>query len=350
MGALAQSALLNAWTGKGPLARILWPISRIYGASVWLRGHLFRWGLLRSRRANAFVIVVGNVVAGGAGKTPTVIAVVQHLRSQGYRVGVVSKGYGRRATDCREVRPAANPQDVGDEPLVLQHATQAPVFVGPNRHRTAQALLAQYPDTTVLVCDDGLQDYSLWRDLEICVFDDRDCGNGWLLPAGPLREPWPRQPVACAGQSDRTLLVVSTSGTPQPGQFGARRALASHARNQQGQSIALAQLQEPGRSPLKAVAGIARPELFFDMLRQTGLQLSATLALADHDSYSQQTARSLGNFELICTEKDAPKLWPIAPHAWSVALVQTMDRACLDAIERQIKNRFGSRLSSQHGH
>ena len=350
MGAMGQSALLHAWTGKGPLARLLWPISQLYGALVALRRQLFLRGILRSQRAQAFVIVVGNVVAGGAGKTPTVIAVVQHLRSHGYQVGVVSKGYGRQATDCREVSPGANPHDVGDEPIVIQHAAQVPVFVGPDRHRTAQALLAQYPGTKVLVCDDGLQDYSLWRDLEICVFDDRACGNGWLLPAGPLREPWPRHPLACAGQSDQTLLVVNTSGAPQPGQFGARRTLASHARNQQGQFIALEQLQEPGRLPLKAVAGIARPQLFFDMLRQTGLQLSATLALADHDSYGQQTARSLGNFELICTEKDAPKLWLIAPNAWSVALLQTLDPACLETIERQIKKHRGARLSSQHGH
>jgi len=350
MGAKGQSTLLHAWTGKGPLARLLWPISQFYGALVALRRQLFLKGILRSKRTRAFVIVVGNVVVGGAGKTPTVIAVVQHLRSHGYQVGVVSKGYGRQATDCREVIPGATPHDVGDEPILLQHATQAPVFVGPDRHCTALALLAQYPDTTVLVCDDGLQDYSLWRDLEICVFDDRACGNGWLIPAGPLREPWPRQHVACAGQSDQTLLVVNTSGAPQPGQFGAQRTLASHAHNRHGQSIALEQLLDPGRLPLKAVAGIARPELFFDMLRQTGLRLSATLALADHDSYSQQTARSLGNFELICTEKDAPKLWPIAPHAWSVALVQTLDPACLETIEQQIKNYGGARLSSLHGH
>jgi tetraacyldisaccharide 4'-kinase len=350
MGAKGQSTILQAWTGKGPLARLLWPVSQFYRALVALRRQLFLKGILRSQRAHAFVIVVGNVVAGGAGKTPTVIALAQHLRSQGFRVGVISKGYGRQSRDYREVSPGANPQDVGDEPILLQHATQAPVFVGPDRHRTALALLAQYPETNVLVCDDGLQDYRLWRDLEICVFDDRACGNGWLLPAGPLREPWPRQPVACAGQSDQTLLVLNTSGAPQTGQFSAQRTLASHAHNRQGQSIALEQFQDPGRLPLKAVAGIARPELFFDMLRQTGLRLSATLPLADHDSYSQQTERSLGNFELICTEKDAPKLWPIAPHAWSVALVQTLEPAFLETIEQQIKNYDGARLSSQHGH
>lgn len=354
MGDALASALLRAWTGKGPLAWALLPVAALYGALAAVRRQLFRWQRLKSQRVNAFVIVVGNVVAGGAGKTPTVISLVRHLQARGLRVGVVSRGFGRDGQACQPVSASSSAQEVGDEPLLIARATGAPVFVARDRHQAASALLAQHPQTDVIVCDDGLQHYRLFRNLDICVFDDRGCGNGWLLPAGPLREPWPRRGVAAAGQSADRLLVLNTSGAGDLGQFKAQRALATVAQDRHGVTTPLLDLNAPGRLPVQAVAGIARPEMFFNMLRQTGLVLAHTQALPDHFDFRQANAKSWGAVQLLCTEKDAPKLWQVAPSALSVALEQTIEPAFFAAVDQHIAAhraaQAASRLSSGHGH
>jgi tetraacyldisaccharide 4'-kinase len=351
------SAVLRAWTGKGLLACALLPVALLYDTLAALRRQLFRWQLLRSKRVNAFVIVVGNVVAGGAGKTPTVISLVRHLQAQGLRVGVVSRGFGRDGHACLAVAASSSAQDVGDEPLLIARATGVPVFVARDRHQAASALLAAHPQTDVIVCDDGLQHYRLFRDLDICVFDDRGCGNGWMLPAGPLREPWPRRGVAAAGQSAGRLLVLNTSGAGVAGQFGAQRALAAVAQDRHGATTPLLELNAPGRLPVQAVAGIARPEMFFSMLRQTGLVLAQTQALPDHFDFRQTHAASTaswGAVQLLCTEKDASKLWQVAPSALCVALEQTIEAAFFTAVDQHIAAHRAAqaarRLSSGHGH
>src|SRR5665647_1977880 len=186
-----QRELTSAWTHRGWLAWLLWPISLVFGALAALRRGWYRAGLGKIEHVPVPLIVVGNVVVGGSGKTPVVIALVQHLKARDLRVGVISRGYGRRARDCREVRPDSAIADVGDEPALIQRATAAPVFVAVHRFEAARALLAHYPEAQLIICDDGRQHRSLHRDLEICVFDERGIGNGFLLPAGPLREPWP---------------------------------------------------------------------------------------------------------------------------------------------------------------
>jgi len=358
MAGALQGRLLRAWTGKGPLACALLPVAAFFGALAAVRRQCFRWHWLPSRRVDAFVLVVGNVVAGGAGKTPTAIALVRHLQGQGHCVGVVSRGYGRTSARevqaCVAVTAASTAQEVGDEPLLISHATGVPVFVARDRYLAARTLMAQHPKTDVIVCDDGLQHYGLFRDLDICVFDDRGCGNGWLLPAGPLRESWPRRGVAAAGQSAHSLLVLNTSGTSAPGQWSARRALCTLARDRHGSSTPLSALNAPGRPPVAAVAGIARPEVFFSMLRETGLVLARTQALPDHFDFRQADTAFWSEMQLVCTEKDAPKLWAIAPSALSVALEQTLEPAFLAEVDRRITAhcaaRQAARLSSRHGH
>jgi tetraacyldisaccharide 4'-kinase len=154
-----------------------------------VRRGLYRVGIFKSERVPAAVVVVGNVLAGGVGKTPVVMALVRHFQSKGMAVGVVSRGYGRNTQGCREVTATSTPADMGDEPVLIKRRTGAAVFVASSRVDAARALLAQYPKTQVIVGDDGLQHYALQRDVEICVFDDRGVGNGFMLPAGPLREP-----------------------------------------------------------------------------------------------------------------------------------------------------------------
>ena len=354
MSVTLAGALMRAWTHRGPLAWLLLPVSVLYGALAAVRRQLYRWGIIPSRPVNACVIVVGNVVAGGAGKTPTVIALVRHLQTLGYRVGVVSRGFGRQSEVCRAVDAAATPQEVGDEPLLIQRSTGAPVFVGRDRWQAARALLACHPQIEVIVCDDGLQHYGLCRDLDICVFDDRGCGNDWLLPAGPLREPWPRRGVEAAGQSAARLLVLKTSGAATVGQFSAQRALSPVAKDHHGAITPLAALNTPGQRPILAVAGIARPEVFFTMLRESGVVLAKTQPLPDHHDFHRSDAASWSGYQVVCTEKDAPKLWSVVPDALSVALEQTIEPAFLAAVEQHIAagraRPIASRLSSPHGH
>lgn len=353
-----SQTLTQAWTRRGALAWCLWPVSMLYRALVALHRWLYRVGIFKRHRVAAKVIVVGNVVAGGAGKTPVVMALVAHLQARGWQVGVVSRGYMRHTQDCREVLATSLASEVGDEPALINHTCNAPVFVAIRRHDAAVALLAKYPQTQIIVCDDGLQHHALHRDLEVCVFDDRGTGNGFLLPAGPLREPWPRSsrsgepwprssnpieprpnsnplPAQKASQASPTRLVLHTGQQPGfAGGFKAIRALADHAVRSDGSTLALTELR--GR-PVAAVAGIANPAQFFSMLREAGLTLAHTEPLPDHYDYNSWICRWDAGYSLICTEKDAVKLWQLRLHpyrkAWAVPLRLTLDDAFLAAVD-----------------
>ncbi|GAA4345218.1 tetraacyldisaccharide 4'-kinase [Variovorax defluvii] len=321
-------SLQQAWLGRGALARLLWPLSLVFGALAMIRRALYSAGLLKTERIGVPVIVVGNVIAGGSGKTPVVMAVVRHLQARGRRVGVVSRGYGRSTDDCREVEVESEPYDVGDEPALIRRATGAPVFVARRRAQAARALLARYPETQCIVSDDGLQHLALARDIEICVFDDRGTGNGWLLPAGPLRERWPR----------RCDLVLHTGAQPAFEGFTARRALAGHALRRDGTPVPLTDLQ--GR-PLVAVAAIAKPEAFFEMLRDRGLVPQQCIALRDHDGFDGWRSPPGEGYALLCTEKDALKLWRYAPEALAVPLLFEPEPGFFHALDAKLSSTDG---------
>ena len=338
-------ALTRAWTHRGALAWCLWPVSWVYGALVALRGGLYRVGAFKTRRVAAKVVVVGNVVAGGAGKTPVVMALVTHLQLRGIKVGVVSRGYGRSTTDCREVLPDSPANLVGDEPALIKASTGTAVFIARLRVEAARALLAQYPETQVIVCDDGLQHHALLRDLEICVFDDRGVGNGFLLPAGPLREPWPRQAIQSLTTRSSNggllwppieTLVLHTGHNPafKTG-FRARRSLSAHAARADGGRLDLSSLRG---KPLAAVAAIAQPEAFFSMLRDQGLTLAHTAALPDHFDFNGWSNPFDPSLALLCTEKDAVKLWQICPEALAVPLILTLEPAFLQAVDKALQD------------
>jgi tetraacyldisaccharide 4'-kinase len=188
-----ESTLTRNWLRRGPLACALWPLSLLFRALSAARAALYRAGLLKSSRLPVPVVVVGNIFIGGTGKTPLTIWLVQALRQAGMRPGVISRGHGSDGDGAREVGPRSTPAEVGDEPLLIQQRTGCPVMVGRDRAATGRALLAAHPELDILLTDDGLQHYALQRDIEIILFDGRGAGNGWLLPAGPLREPTSRR-------------------------------------------------------------------------------------------------------------------------------------------------------------
>ena len=338
--------LVSAWQRRGVIATLLLPISLVYAALVFLRRWTYQTGLRKAKVLDRPVIVVGNAIAGGAGKTPTTVSIVLHLRSRGWKVGVVSRGYGRQSDDVRTVSAKDNVASVGDEPLLIARATDVPVYVGRDRHAAASALLMQHPETQLLVCDDGLQHYALHRDIEVCVFDDRGVGNGRMLPAGPLREPWPRKALQSVGQDDARLLVLHTGPHQRMPGYSAQRALDRQAIDRHGAKVALESLKRP----LLALAGIARPEAFFASLLAIGIAPEKTLPLPDHFDFQMLNTDVLQGYQVLCTEKDAAKLWEIWPDALAVPLIQTQEPAFWAALDGLVAEVHRTKLSSTHGH
>jgi len=336
------------WQSRGGLALALLPLAWLYGLLSGVRRWLYAKGWKAVNRLPVPVVVVGNVVVGGAGKTPTVLALVKHLQSKGWRPGVVSRGYGRQGTSPLEVLPETPPGECGDEPALIRRQSGVPVFVARQRAQAARALLARHPTVNLIICDDGLQHLSLGRDLAIAVFDERGVGNGWLLPAGLLREPWP----AHTGSPFVPDLVLHQAAQPKPARhtapsslptFFAQRTLAINAINALGEQQALTALVHAQPT---AIAGIARPDAFFDMLHAAGLPPQHTIALPDHADgalYNDLFKHNRG--ALICTEKDAVKLFALARNhdrataarTWAVPLLLHIDPAFFLAIDQHLE-------------
>ncbi len=303
-----RQALVAHWQRPRPslLSRALQPLSWLYGAAAAIDRGLFDAGLRQRERTPRPLIVVGNLLAGGAGKTPTVIALVELLRQHGRRPGVISRGYGRRGDSVHVVDDRSSAAEVGDEPLLIHRRARVPVAVARRRIDAARALCARAPEIDLLVADDGLQHHALARDVQVIVFDARGTGNGLLLPAGPLRQPLPLT-------TPPGTLVLYTDGapsTPLPG-YQARRQLAGAvtlAGWWTGAPATLAALHALRDREVVACAGTARPERFFDMLEQEGLRLQR-IALPDHDPYDRLPWEAQAR-DVVVTEKDAVKLRP----------------------------------------
>lgn len=331
----AEQYLIQSWLHRGFLAFVLLPIAGIFRLLSALRGQLFALGVYKSTTLNAKVIVVGNVVAGGAGKTPTVIAIAEQLAKDGYRVGVISRGYGRKNIEIQEVFSHADASDVGDEPLLIHTRLSLPTFVGRNRVAVAQRLLQTYPEVNTIVCDDGIQHLALYRDVEVYVFDNRGTGNGLPLPAGPLRSPWPPRYIAAVGQSAATSIVLHTGSHPAFFGHAASRTLAAFGLRCDGSSVPLTELQNSTK-PLIAIAGIAQPEAFFQMLLATGIQTQENIAYPDHYDFASWIPPDPRESIVLCTEKDAVKIWRSEPTAVAMPLTQTMDSAFFAQIRQQL--------------
>jgi tetraacyldisaccharide 4'-kinase len=303
-------SLQHLWTRTGVLTLLLAPFAALFAAVSWLRRLAYRRGWLAAVAVGVPVVIVGNLTAGGSGKTPLVIWLVNWLRAQGYRPGVVSRGYGGTARGCVDVQPDSPPAKVGDEPLLIRVKTHAPVVVGRDRVAAARTLLARHPGVDVIVSDDGLQHYRLQRDIELVVIDAATgLGNGWPLPAGPLREPRGR-----LGSVDAVIQVVR--GTVQPHPYGPKTWRADYTA---GQAWRLRAPQE--RRALRdlpqhnwlAVTGIGRPQGFFDMLEAQGVRFGPR-AFADHHAFQPQDLPTEG--AVLMTEKDAVKCLTFAGADW----------------------------------
>lgn len=328
---LAQH-LQTAWFEKN-LAVFLWPLlplAWLFGAVSGLRRLAYRHGWLRQEHLPVPVVVVGNLIVGGAGKTPLTLHLVEALRRAGRYPGIISRGYGGQG-EVTGVNAGSDPHRVGDEPVLLAARSGVPVFVGRRRAEAGRALLAAHPGVDVLVCDDGLQHYALARDVEVVVSDRRGLGNGRLLPVGPLRESRSRLDTVDA-------LVVHSGGE-------ALRADAFTMDLQPGDFYAL---QDPGRraSPadwagrrLHAMAGIGHPERFFATLRAMGLAF-VEHPFPDHHAYVAEDFSFVGDGVLLMTEKDAVKCRPFhRGDAWVLPITAHVSPALVALVLEKIDGR-----------
>jgi tetraacyldisaccharide 4'-kinase len=298
--------LQEAWLTRGALALALLPITALFALLSAARAWFYRRGWLATIRLHVPVVVVGNLIVGGAGKTPTVIAVVELLRRHGFTPGIVAHGYAGSNAGLLEVHAETPASECGDEPKLLRMRTQAPVMVGRDRVAAGHELLRRHPHVNVLVSDDGLQHLRLARDAQVIVFDERGLGNGWLLPAGPLREaPGPLPPARSV-----VLYNAAQATTCWPGNL-ARRSLAGVVPLNawwRGEPATLANLEALRGRDCLAAAGIANPDRFFALLQQSSLTCR-TLPLPDHHAFKSLPWQA-NEVDVVVTEKDAVKIDP----------------------------------------
>lgn len=288
------------WQNRGAVANLLLPVALLFATVAMLRRLAWRNGLLKTRQAGVPVIVVGNITAGGTGKTPLVLWLAEFLRANDRRPGVISRGYGAARSDPRPVPVEGSPVDYGDEPCLLARRAGCPVWVGADRTATALALRSAHPEVDVIISDDGLQHYRLARDFEIAVIDGaRGLGNGWPLPAGPLREPASRLATVDA------VVVNGPDHTAAWPRAYAMQLEGGRFRNLHDPHRTVDAAHFRGRR-VHAVAGIGNPQRFFDHLRQLGVDC-ATRAFPDHHAYVPGDLRFAGTDEVVMTEKDAVK-------------------------------------------
>jgi len=323
-----QRALQEIWYGGRAPSLTLRALAFVYAAAVRLRRLLFDFGIMPRVRLPVPVIVVGNITAGGTGKTPLTIALVEALRARGWKPGVVSRGYGGDARRPLRVDADSHPAIVGDEPCLIARATAAPVVVGRDRAAAARLLL-ESGEVDVIVADDGLQHYRLRRDVEICVIDGaRRFGNGRLLPAGPLREPVER---AAAFE-----FRVCNGGNAQAGEV----PMTLHG----DEAVLLVspmrrRLSEFAGTGAHAVAGIANPARFFAQLRAAGIDVTEH-PFPDHHAFVAADIGIGDGLPVLMTEKDAVKCAAFAGGScWYVPVRAALPPEFFDAVAARIRSR-----------
>lgn len=322
MKAWLEPWLLQRWYGgvaPGPGLRAL---AWVYAGVLRLRAGLYRRGMLRVLHLRVPVLVVGNLVAGGSGKTPLTIALATALAARGWRPGIVSRGHGRRSRMPVRVDANTPVAHCGDEPLLIARQTGLPVFVDRDRVAAARRLVAE--GCNLILADDGLQHARLGRDIEVQVVDgERGHGNGRLLPAGPLREPATR----------RSDFEVVNGGTAGPGQWPMTLEL--------GEPWPLAgnpakPLAHYAGQPVHAMAGIGNPGRFFAALRQRGL-LPVEHAFPDHHDFRPQELAFVPALPLLMTEKDAMKCLGFAlPDAHAVPVRAHLPEALFESLHQRL--------------
>ncbi|HVE89248.1 MAG TPA: tetraacyldisaccharide 4'-kinase [Burkholderiaceae bacterium] len=335
-----QLVIADAWQRRGVVACLLTPLAAVYYLIYVGRCALYAMHLLRPARLDVPVVVIGNLYVGGTGKTPLTVELVRALTARGWRPGIVSRGYGAEDSQARLVRKEDAARRVGDEPLLIVRATISPVAIGKRRVEAARRLRAAHPECDVIVADDGLQHLQLARDMEIALINHRRLGNGWLLPAGPLREPRSRLDRVDAIVLNGPEAEITAAVPHYQMRTRVNSAFALHNPKLRIELASLAAEQRTHGWRLTAAAGIGAPDRFFSMLRAAGLAIEE-LPLADHFDYQTNPFSECVADRILITEKDAVKCadnsWLASdPRLWVVPLVTEIDSALIDAVVARI--------------
>ncbi len=324
------------WRRRGPLAWLLSPLSLLFASVAGTRRWLYASGARRAVRLSVPVIVVGNIAAGGSGKTPVVDWLVRQLLAAGWQPGVVSRGYGGSVKGVAIVPADGDPAVFGDEPVLLARLVGRPLAVGRDRPAAARALLARHPECDIIVTDDGMQHYRLARDVEVAVVDEALLGNRLLLPAGPLREP--------VGRLIEADLVIA-HGELSPGLRARLASTPVFAMRLEGTQFR--SLREPAETRdaaafrglrVHAVAGIGRPQRFFDQLAAMGLEVEPH-AFPDHHRFGAADLNFGDAKPIMMTSKDAVKCRAFAPdNCWELPVRAQIGSGAAERILETLKN------------
>lgn len=318
--------LVKTWYQPHPIRWLLFPLSALYQGIIWIRKSLYKIGVFKQQFLSVPVIIVGNITVGGTGKTPFVIWLAKQLQQAGFHPGIISRGYGGKADHYPQiVSPQSDPAIVGDEPIIISRQTNCPMVVSPNRVAAGNMLLQQY-DCDIIITDDGLQHYALGRDLEIVVVDgNRLFGNGYCLPAGPLREPLSR-----LHQVD---FVIHNNG---------KDTIRFNMVSSQGAAINLVDpnmtkpLSDFMDQTVHAVAGIGNPEHFFTQLTEYGLSIFPH-PFSDHHLFQLGELNFSDNNPILMTEKDAVKCQRFAKNnMWYIPIEVTISGKLEQLIQHKL--------------
>ncbi len=318
---------MKHWYRRGPLAWLLWPASVAFAVVVLLRRVLYLLRVMPSAHPGIPVIVVGNLTVGGSGKTPLVLWIAEFLKKHGRSPAIVSRGYGGKVSSPRAATVADEALQVGDEPIVLARRSGCPVWVGADRLAVIAALRDVHPEVDVVVLDDGLQHYRLRRDVEIAVVDSRGFGNGFLLPAGPLREPARRL---------RSVHAVVSHGSSVPGYAMKLEGEVVHRMTDARERRPVQSFQG---QKVHAVAAIGNPNRFFLHLTRLGVRV-VPHPFPDHHALTAQELEFGDGAPVMMTEKDAVKLRRYGRANWWVLPVTAqLDPAFGDWLLRKLDGR-----------
>lgn len=327
-----MNLLEQGWYQKQRWCALLLPLSGIFYLLSGLRRWLFRLGVKKTERLPVPVIIVGNITVGGTGKTPFTLWLCDYLKQQGYTPGIISRGYGGKVKAPRLVTELDNASLVGDEPLLLAQRSGCPVVVSPDRVAAGRFLLEKRPQVDLIISDDGLQHYRLGRDLEIVLLDaQRGLGNGWLLPAGPLRE--------LPKRLNTVDLVLANSGYSPLAHGGLSLRT--------GAAVPLLADAPPLtiETEIQLVAGIGNPARFRRSAEQAGFNIKHCHFWPDHHPFQADDFNMLSG-PLLMTEKDAVKCRAFAKADWYyLPVMAELDPAAsarLSTLLQPLRSRYGT--------
>lgn len=318
------------WYGKNPLFWLLIPFSCLYGLIAYVRRKLYQTGILKSWHSPVPVIIIGNLSVGGNGKTPFAIGLIEALKAKGLKIGIVSRGYGGKANNYPLMLDEhTTTEQAGDEPVLIYQRTQVPVAVSPNRCQAVQILLKHHK-LDVILTDDGLQHYALARDIEIVVVDGKRLfGNGWWIPAGPMRERTNRL------QSVDLIMINGDSVNNLNKQYPDKTYTMQLAPLYTVNLLTQEKRELADLHNICAIAGISHPQRFFAMLTAMKADVIKTTSFADHQQFSLSSLANLATNEqtLLMTEKDAVKCRQFAlPNWWYLPIDAVIPSAAIDQI------------------